>query len=98
MFDIKTINIRYFNIKIDGLILDVEPPKIKVLKKITALSKGKKEDAIDDLAEAVAIILSKNKTGIKISDEIIDELDLDQLNEILTAYFEWLSKSKNSPN
>lgn len=98
MFDINTINRRYFNIKIGELTLDVEPPKIKVLKKITALSKSKNEEAIDDLSEAVAMILSKNKTGTKVSDEIIDELDLDQLNEILTAYFEWLSKSKNSPN
>ncbi|WP_366914626.1 hypothetical protein [Clostridium sp.] len=80
------------------MILDVEPPKLKVLKKITALSKSKNEDAIDDLAEAVGMILNKNKSGYKITSEMVDDLDLDQMNEVLTAYFEWLSKEKNSPN
>lgn len=98
MFDINTINRRYFNIKIGGEILDVEPPKIKVLKKITSLAKSKNEDSIDDLAEAVTMILNKNKTNSKVEEEVIDELDLDELNEILTAYFGWLSNNKNSPN
>jgi len=98
MFDISTVNKRYFAIKIGDLILEVEPPKVKTLKKITALSKAKNEDAMDELSQAIGIILSKNKAGYKIPDEMIDELDLDQMNEILTAYFEWLSKEKNSKN
>lgn len=98
MFDINTVSKRYFNIKIGDLSLEVEPPKIKVLKKITALSKSRNENSMDDLAAAVEMILSKNKSGFKVSEEIIDELDLDQLNEILTAYFQWLSKEKNSKN
>lgn len=53
---------------------------------------------MEDLAEAVVMILNKNKSGYKITSELVDELDLDQMNEILTAYFEWLSKEKNSPN
>lgn len=98
MFDINTVNKRYFNIKIGELTLDVEPPKLKVLKKITSLSKSRNEDAMDDLSEAVGMILSKNKSGYTVSQELIGELDFDQMNEILTAYFEWLAKSKNSPN
>ncbi|MCT8978653.1 hypothetical protein N4T77_18855 [Clostridium sp. CX1] len=98
MFDISIINKRYFNIKIGDLILDVEPPKLKTLKKITALTKVKNEDAIEELSTAVGLILSKNKTGCKIPDEVIDELDLDQMNEILTAFFRWLAEQKNSPN
>ena len=98
MFDINTINKRYFTIKIDDLTIEVEPPKLKALKKITSLTKVRSEDTMDGLSEAVEMILSKNKAKIKISDEIVDELDLDQMNAILTAYFEWLSKEKNSPN
>lgn len=98
MFDISTINKRYFTIKIENLTLDVEPPKLKVLKKIISLSKSRDEDAIDDLSNAVGLILSKNKSGYKVPDEVVDELDLDQMNEILTAFFEWLSKEKNSKN
>jgi len=98
MFDISVINKRYFDIKIGDLTLEVEPPKIKTLKKIMSLSKSRSAEAMDDLAEAVHVILNKNKSGYVVSSEIVDELDLDQLNEILTAYFEWLSKEKSSKN
>ncbi|EDS77328.1 hypothetical protein CBC_A0775 [Clostridium botulinum C str. Eklund] len=98
MFDINTTNKRYFKIRINEIILEVEPPKIKALKKIINLSKSKNEEAIDDLAEAVKMILSKNKSKYDIKQELIEELDLDQLTQILTAYFEWLNGEKNSPN
>jgi len=98
MFDLNTINKRYFDIKIGENVLEVEPPKLKALKKITALSKVRNEDAIEDLSDAVHMILNKNKSKKTISDEIMDELDLDQLSAILTAYFEWLGKEKTSKN
>jgi len=98
MFDINTVNKRYFSIKLNNLELEVEPPKLKALKKITSLSKARNEDAIEDLASAVGMILNKNKNKVIISDEAIDELDLDQMNEILSAYFEWLGKEKTSKN
>jgi hypothetical protein len=98
MFDINTVAKRYFTIKLDDMVLEIEPPKLKVLKKITSLSKARNEDAMEDLAEAVGMILSKNKSSYKVPQEIIDELDLDQMNEILTAYFQWLNREKNSKN
>lgn len=98
MFDISTVSKRYFAIKLEEISLDVEPPKLKALKKITALAKSREEEAMDDLVEAVSMILNKNKTKYKVSEELIDELDFDQINEILTAFFEWLTKSKNAPN
>lgn len=98
MFDISTISKRYFSIKINDIEIEVEPPKIKTLKKIITLSKNHGEDAINELSEAVKIILSKNKTGYQVPDEIIDEIDLDQYNAILIEYFKWISEVKNSPN
>ncbi len=98
MLDISTINRRYFNIKINDVELEVEPPKIKVLRKIVDLSKNHNNNAIDELSEAVKMILSKNKTGYKVPDEVIDELDMDQYLTILTEYFKWLNEVKNSPN
>ncbi len=98
MFDIDTISKRYFRIKINNIEIDVEPPKLKALKQITSLAKAKNEDAVDDLVEAVRIMLNKNKTGYQVQDDLIDELDFDQLLEILTAYFKWIGEVRNSPN
>jgi hypothetical protein len=98
MFDINSINRRYFEIKLNDTALEVEAPKVKTLKKIMSLSKVRNEDAMDELAEAVRTLLSKNRSGYKVADELVDGLDLDQLNGILTAYFEWLTGNKNSPN
>ncbi len=75
-----------------------EPPKIKALKKLTTLSKSKGEDTMENLSEAIKMILRKNKNNINVSDDLVEELDLDEMNEILTAYFEWIANSKNSPN
>lgn len=115
MFDISEINKRYFDIKlsvnvteiVDGeevekqvvLALEVEPPKVKTLKKIVNLSKtAKKEDSMDDMTEAVRLILKKNKEGRDVPMDIVDELDYDEMNQIMTAYFEWLAGQKNSKN
>jgi uncharacterized protein YrzB (UPF0473 family) len=105
MFDLNTINKRYFDINIsvkddDGkehnISLQVEPPKIKTLKKIVSLSKNKDDE--DSMSQAISLILSKNKTGSKVPDSVIDELDMDQYTAILTAYFKWLGEVKNDPN
>jgi len=98
MFDLSTINKRYFSIKIGDLELEVEPPKLGVLKKITNLASSKDEDAMADLADAVRLILSKNKAKRKVSEKVIEDLDIDQMDEILTAYFEWLDKARSSKN
>lgn len=98
MFDVKSVNKRYFGININGKELEVEPPKLKALKRITSLAKSRDEEAMDDLEEALCMILSKNKANIKVTSKITEELDFDEINAILTAYFEWLSNAKNSKN
>lgn len=108
MFDISTVNKRYFEVKlhetndngeiVSSITVEVEPPKLKALKKITSLSKSKEENAIEDLTESIKMILNKNKSKSIVSDKYIDELDSDQMNELLTEYFSWLNKNKNSPN
>lgn len=98
MFDISIVNKRYFQIRLGTVQLDVEPPKVKVLKKITSLLNAKEDQAVDGLIEAVTLILSKNTSGYQVPQELIEELDLDQLTVIMTAYSEWLSKVRNSPN
>lgn len=95
MFDISVISKRYFDIKIGDLTLEVEPPKIKTLKKIISLSESQ---SMDDLVEASKMVLNKNKSSYVVSNKIIDELDMDQLNELLSAFFEWLNKGKTSKN
>lgn len=112
MYDISMVSKRYFEIKLSAMVerivngveteelvqveLKVEPPKLKTLKKVTSLSKVRSEDAMDDLTNAVVLILNKNKTGYKVPEDLIDELDFDQLNGILTSYFEWVGKERNS--
>jgi uncharacterized protein YrzB (UPF0473 family) len=105
MFDINTINKRYFDINISvrddegnehSIKLEVEPPKLKTLKKIVALSKDKEDE--DSLSQAISMILNKNKAGSKVPEEIIEELDLDQYNAILIEFFKWLGEVRNDPN
>lgn len=98
MFDLNTINKRYFEIKMGEKILEIEPPSKKMLNKITSLSGVKDEKATDGLYDAVGMILNKNKAGRKISEDTVADLNLDQVNGIITAYFGWLNETKNSKN
>ena len=108
MFDINGINKRYFEVTLyettdegeikDSIKLEVEPPKLKVLKKITRLSKAKEENTIEDLTDSIRLILNKNKAKTKVSEVFIEDLDMDQMDMLLTEYFNWLNNSKNSPN
>ncbi|SCL88034.1 hypothetical protein [Sporanaerobacter sp. PP17-6a] len=107
MFDLEQINKRYFDLKLKveddngamkNIQLQIKPPKIKTLKKVIALSAVKDEEAIDDLADAVKMILANNKSNYKVTDKIVDNLNIDQLNTILVAYFQWLSIEQKNPN
>lgn len=99
MFDVSKVSKRYFDVRLENKVtIEVEPPKLKALMKITELSKSRNENAMKDLKEAIKMILSKNRSGYKVSDEIIINMDFDTTNDLLTAYFEWLYKTKNTPN
>ncbi|MFA0816026.1 MAG: hypothetical protein ACC608_09595 [Anaerofustis sp.] len=113
MFDISIMNRRYFEICFtvtvedeDGneqpeqkrIELKIEPPKMKTLKRLIRISKADREDSMDELTEAVRLLLNKNKSGYIVSMDIIDSLDFDELLEILNKYFDWLGAEKKSPN
>ena len=99
MLDLNKVNKRYFDIKLGDLTLKVEPPKMKTLKKILALTKTKSEEAMDELAEAIRLILSKNSKGHQVSIETIDDLDYDQMLMVIEEFFKWMHEARKSdPN
>jgi len=99
MFDMKNINKRYWDVKFtNGLFLSVECPKLKTLRKITDLTKDR-ENIVENLCGALALALSKNKQGKKITSDFIEEnMDIDDINSLLTSYFEWIKCVKSDPN
>lgn len=105
MYDMTKLQKRYFDVKFtNGKILNIEPPKLKVLKKIAALSEVKNtedlgEKDIENLTEAVSLALSKNKQNFKISTEQIENnYDIDEIVDLLNAYFDWVNSIQNSKN
>lgn len=105
MFDMSNLVKRYFPITLeDGRKLEIEPPKLKTLKKIAHLSKltdGSEltEEDIESLSSAISLALSKNKTNVSISsDEVEDMFDINAMYDFLTKYFNWVSEIQNSKN
>jgi hypothetical protein len=107
MFDVSAITKRYFDIRIevetdDGetkkVELQVEPPKVKQLNKLIAVSSAGNDEVFTELRDAVRDVLSKNKTGYKVPEEYVDNLDTDQLTGILSAYLDWVAKEKQTKN
>ena len=105
MYDMTKIKMRYFTIKLkNGKIIDVEPPKMKVLRKIAVLSEIKNNDElskedIQNLIEAVSLAFSKNKQNYKMTIEKIEEdYDIIEIVDFLKEYFNWVNNIQNSKN
>lgn len=105
MYDMTKFKPRYFNMKLkNGKVIDIEPPKMKILKKIANLSEVKNneelsEQDIANLTEAVALAFNKNRQGYKITAEKVeDEYDILEIVDFLNAYFDWVNKIQNSKN
>lgn len=103
MFDMTRYIPRYFKIKLkNGKILDVEPPKLKVLKKIIKLSNIKNEmleKDFDNIILATSMALSKNKQKYQVTTEWLEENhNIDELQDLLINYFNWINEIENSKN
>lgn len=107
MFDVSQVQKRYFDVRLsveeeNGEVhkveLKVEPPTVKKLRQLMAISKGNDDSVLTELRDGIRDILSKNKIHYKVPDTYIDNLDFDQLTAILTAYMEWLAGEKRSKN
>lgn len=105
MYDMTSLVTRFYKLKFkDGLVLELEPPKLKTLKKIASLSKSLSseeltEDDITNLAEAISLCLSKNKQNKEISVEVVeDSFDIDEMYGFLVDYFNWVNEIQSSKN
>jgi thymidylate synthase ThyX len=112
MFDVSQIQKRYFEIRLtvetedgqteDGqtntVELQVEPPTVKQLERLTSVAKADASEVLEELRDAVGSILSKNKARYRVPDAYIENLDFDQLSGILTAYMQWVAEEKQAKN
>lgn len=103
MFDMTQLTKRYFEMKLpDGTLLEVEPPRMKSLKMILSLSKigdDLDDQALENVSEGLSLALSKNKQKKDISQQWISEnMHIDDMMSLLTAYFEWVGEIKGSKN
>lgn len=105
MFDMRKVHTRYFKLTLpNGLFLEIEPPRIKTLKKILSLADLEHNETLDlekldDFAEGLSLALSKNKQKKTVTAEwIADNLDFDDITDLLTAYFNWVGEVQGSKN
>lgn len=100
MLDLSSLKKEHFTVKTQsGDIFELNPPKIKVLRKAEELSSSTGEKSFEDLACAVATILSGNKTGKKVTEKYVeDNLDIDDIDSFLKEYFKWITRVRKNPN
>ena len=105
MLDLSVYKSRYYQVKLDeNVVVNIEPPKRKQLKKILSLTKSVNdanfsEDDIDSLYEAAEIALSKNKENRTFTaDDIEDYLDLSALVVFFDGYYTWVMDNINQKN
>lgn len=97
MLDLTRINIRTFEVKFsDSTTLILNPPKIKVLKKIMSVAST---NNIEDLITGIALILNSNKNDKKINEKWVeDNITFDEMLSLTKEYFTWVTEIQNNPN
>lgn len=106
MFDIRSVNTRYFGVTLyvrnditdeveKTLEVNVAPPKLKVLKKVTSLGKTDEES---DIIEAVSLILNSNAKHTRVPEEFIEDLKLNEMITFLNEFFKWINDTHKSKN
>lgn len=94
-FSYKT---RYFNVTFksdDGnsQLVDVKPAKIKLLNKLSLISKDS-ENSLDEFITLISKIFSRNRQNIDVS-EYIQDLDIDEMYQLINEYTNWLQENPN---
>lgn len=107
MFDISQVSRRYFTVRLTieddsqetgQVTLDLEPPKVKILRKLEKIMKDT-ETPVTELVECMYLVLGKNKTGYKLSREAIENsFNTDEMIQFLIGYFKWVGEAQNHPN
>jgi hypothetical protein len=109
MFDLSTVNRRYFDLKLDvvdddtgeqhALRLSVNPCRVKTLKKFMSLVQAAPETVTDELVEAVRGLLSNNRQHKVVTKDFVEEMSLDEMLALVSAYMDWFGKEKETdPN
>ena len=102
MFNISKENFsyktRYFNVMFkndDGNTqqVDVKPAKIKLLNKLSSISKDS-ENSLDEFITLISKIFNRNKQNIDVSD-FIQDLDIDEIYQLINEYTNWLQDNPN---
>lgn len=91
MYKLNVVSARFYEVQLPGgKVLHLEQPKLKVLRKIEDSG-----ESVQELAESVSMILSKNREHVKISPaEVMEMLDLDQCSDFLDDFTDWLTGQK----
>lgn len=95
MLDVNSLITRYFELKLNGSVIEVEPPTVKMIKKLMEVQKN---NDYEGSIEILSRILSKNRQNKEISTQLLDAISIDTINEIAQEYFMWLQKVKQHPN
>ena len=84
----------------DGTVLHLLMPKKRTLEKLMSLGKiGEDEDAVDEMYDTAAEILSNNMQKKHFAaDEVENMFDTEELGALFEEYSEFVSGIKSDPN
>lgn len=98
MFDINAVNV-YFEFKAGDKVININPPTLLNVKRLTALSKIKlDEKALEEAKEIAFSIINDNKEKCETTKEEIDNYRFSRLINFLMDFLGWVYTNKNSPN
>jgi len=94
-FDISSVRTRFFELRINEQLFEIEPPTKKML---SAIAEAQKSNDFDQLVEDLAVVLSKNKQNHTFTAKSLENFTIDQIGMLIKAYFGWVREVQTDPN
>jgi hypothetical protein len=99
MLDFQKRKKKYFDIALhDGTKLKISTPTTELYGMIRESFSDPENVEEDDLRSLVKNVLSTNKQGIEITDEQVEEFDLEDMYLLFTKYVAFVQEVLSDPN
>lgn len=98
MVDLDAIIEKTHRFKIEGKLINVNQPSVKIVKKFNEFANSNEDEILDKQAELIADILNNNTSAVKFTKEQLMNYPQAVLNAVINEVTQGIAEADNNPN
>ncbi|HDI3121687.1 hypothetical protein FDA77_00855 [Clostridium botulinum] len=98
MIDLDILMDKTLDFKLNGELIKVNQPSMKIIKKFNTLSSLSEAEILDKQTDVIVEILNNNTSGKKFKPSEVDNFSLPVINTIVNTVTNNINGTENNPN